>query len=74
MRKPRRPRRPPRTQTPRVEAITACAAHLSDLRRARKRPPPDVALSRQPLPKRIAAEPTSSYCVSPAALCAELVE
>jgi hypothetical protein len=72
MGKPRR--RPPKTETARMEAVAACAAHLSDLRRARRRPPPDVALPQEPLPKRIQPAPTSSHCVSPAALCAELAE
>jgi len=74
MGKPRARKRAPRTKTPRMEAIAACAAHLADLRRARRRPPPDVALPAGFHPKPIASPAPSSYCVSPAALCAELAE
>jgi len=74
MGKPRPRRRPPKTRTPRMEAIAACAAHLSDLRRAHRTPPPDIALPQSLRPLSIAPTPTSSYCVSPAALCAELAE
>jgi hypothetical protein len=73
MGKPRARKRAPKTKTPRMEAIAACAAHLADLRRARRRPPPDIALP-PGFPKPIASPPWSSFCVSPAALCAELAE
>jgi hypothetical protein len=73
MGKPRAGRRAPKTKTARMEAIAACAAHLADLRRARRRPPPDIALP-PGFPKTIPSAPRSSYCVSPAALCAELAK
>jgi hypothetical protein len=74
MGKSRARRRMPKTQTARMEAIGACAAHLADLRRAHGGPPPDVALAAGFHPRPIASPPPSSYCVSPAALCAELAE
>ena len=66
-------RRAPKTQTERMENVIACRRHLRDLREAHGQAPPDVAIATTSVPMRIAAEPTSSYCTSPAALCAELV-
>ncbi len=67
-------RRLARTETERMEAIAASAAHLDDLFRAHGRPPPDV-----PLPSRLAVRlvcpiPDASWCSSPARMCAELAE
>jgi hypothetical protein len=61
-----------RVMTRRMNAIAACAAHLKDLERAHGRPPPDIEVS-EGLPQRIAPVAPSSYCVSPADLCAELM-
>jgi hypothetical protein len=58
--------------TRRMKAAAACAAHLRDLQRAHGRPPPDVEVA-EGLPRRIAPVAPSSYCVSPADLCAELM-
>jgi hypothetical protein len=66
--------RAPKSQTKRGEAASACAAHLRDLRKIHSHAPPDVILSQQSVPTRLWGEPTSSYCTSPAALCAELAE
>lgn len=73
MGKSRARRRAPRTQTERGESISACTAHLRDLKRAHGAPPPDIAETRRSVPARISATPTGSYCTSPAQLCAELV-
>ncbi len=67
-------RRAPRTQTERGESVSACKAHLRDLRRVHGAPPPDVAVPQRSVPARIAPEPVSSSCASPAQLCAELVK
>ena len=67
-------RRPPRNDTERGEAMLACARHLKDLKRFHGDPPPDVKVSMRRTPRFVAPEPTSSYCTSPAALCAELAE
>ncbi len=69
-----RQRKPAKTDTKRVEAVRASAAHLADLRRAHGAPPPDV-----PLPSRLAVRlvcpiPDASWCSSPAQMCAELAE
>lgn len=66
-------RRAPKTETLRAESARACAAHLSDLERTHGSAPPDVVLPRRSVPARLSGEQTSSFCVSPAALCAELV-
>jgi hypothetical protein len=66
-------RRAPKTQTMRAENADACAAHLRDLRKAHGHPPPDVPLPQNSVPTRLTGEATSSFCTSPAALCAELV-
>jgi hypothetical protein len=67
-------RRRPRTQTERQRAEAACAAHLRDLKRARPRPPADVALASVAIPARLSGPAPASYCVSPAQLCAELAK
>jgi hypothetical protein len=61
-------------KTERQKAARASAAHLRDLRRAHRRPPPDVALASVAVPKRLSGEPVASYCSSPAQLCAELAQ
>ena len=70
---PRR-RRPPREDTERGEAILASARHLKDLKRFHGKPPKDVQVSMRRTPRFVAPEPQSSYCTSPAALCADLVK
>ena len=67
-------RRAPRTQTERGESVSACKAHLRDLRRVHGAPPPDVATPQSSVPARIAPEPVTSSCTSPAQLCAELAK
>lgn len=67
-------RRAPKTQTARGESKSACAAHLRDLRRVHGAPPPDVAAPQRSVPARLAPEPASSGCASPAQLCAELMK
>ena len=67
-------RRAPKTQTERAENASACAAHLRDLRRAHRGPPPDIVLPRRSVPLRLSPEPVASYCTSPGQLCAELAE
>jgi hypothetical protein len=74
MGKARGRRRAPRTQTERGESMSACKAHLRDLRRVHGAPPPDVAVPQRSVLARIAPEPVSSSCTSPAELCAELVK
>jgi hypothetical protein len=66
-------RKPPKIDSERAEAIRACDGHLRDLRRAHVRPPADVRVCMTRIPRFIAPVPTSSYCTSPALLCAELV-
>ena len=66
-------RKPPKIDSERAEAIRACDHHLKDLRRAHARPPADVRVCMTRTPCFIAPVPTSSYCTSPALLCAELV-
>jgi hypothetical protein len=73
MDKSRARRRAPKTETLRVEAIKACAAHLRDLKRAHRRPPPDVAVAHG-APRRLSPTPPISYCTSPAELCAEFAK
>lgn len=62
-----------KTKTERERSKLACSRHLKDLRRAHGEPPPDVAIKPTKLPVRISAEPESSNCTSPSALCAELI-
>ena len=69
-----RPRKPPKTDTQRAEAIRASAAHLADLRRAHRRPPPDVRLPSRSAIRRVCPIPDASWCSSPARMCAELAE
>lgn len=66
-------RRAPTKDTARIAAIAACAAHLRDLKRAHRQPPPDVEVAKEPVPRRLSPEPANSYCTSPAELCAELI-
>ena len=70
---PRR-RRPARTETERMEAIRASAAHLADLRRAYGRPPPDIPLPSMDAVRFVCPIPDGSWCASPAQMCAELAE
>ena len=74
MGKTRARRRAPKTETARAEAIVACVAHLKDLKRAHGRAPPDVAVRPVSTPARLSPEAPSSYCTSPAALCAEFAK
>ncbi|HLH48927.1 MAG TPA: hypothetical protein VKV96_06270 [Roseiarcus sp.] len=74
MRTARPRRRAPKIDTARMEAIAACAAHLRDLKRAHRAPPPDVEVAASGAPHRLAPAATGSYCTSPAELCAELVK
>jgi hypothetical protein len=71
MGKSRARRRAPKTKTARMEAVAACAAHLRDLKRAHGRLPADVAVA-MGAPRRILPAAPSSYCTSPAELCAEI--
>ena len=66
-------RKPPKIDSERAAAIRACDRHLKDLRRAHVRPPTDVRVCMTRTPRFVAPVPTSSYCTSPALLCAELV-
>lgn len=74
MGKARPRRRAPKIDTARMEAIAACAAHLRDLKRVHGAPPPEVEVSASGTPQRLAPVAASSYCTSPAELCAELVK
>jgi hypothetical protein len=65
-------RRARKKDTARMAAIAACAAHLRDLKRAHRQPPPDVEVAQEPVPRRLSPEPANSYCTSSAELCAEL--
>ena len=67
-------RRPPREDTERGEAIRACARHLKDLKRFHPSPPKDVPVDMSRTPRFLSPDPQSSYCTSPAALCADLVK
>ncbi len=67
-------RRPPRKDTQRGDAIRACARHLKDLQRFHAGPPQDVRVDMSRPPRFLTPEPASSYCTSPAALCADLVK
>ncbi len=62
-----------KTKTERERSRLACLRHLKDLKAAHGKPPPDVAVKPTKLPVRISAEPESSNCTSPSALCAELI-
>jgi hypothetical protein len=57
-----------------MQAVIACAAHLRDLKRAHRQPPPDVEAAPGPGFRRLLPTPHSSYCTSPAQLCADLVK
>lgn len=65
-------RRPQRVDTERGEAIRACARHVMDLMRFHGSPPPDVRVMMRRTPRFVAPFPESSYCTSPAVLCAEI--
>jgi hypothetical protein len=67
-------RKPAKKETPRMEAVRACAQHLADLRRAHRRPPPDVPVRSTSTPRLVSPIPDASWCTSPAQLCAELAE
>ena len=66
-------RRRPRAETNHQRLVTACAAHLRDLRRVHRAPPPDLAIASVAIPARLSGPERASYCGSPAAMCAELV-
>jgi len=70
---PRRPR-PKKIDTERAQAMRACARHLEDLKRAHGRLPADVRVCMTRTPRFVAPVAESSYCTSPALLCAELVK
>jgi len=57
-----------------MAAKRASAHHLKDLRRAHRSPPADVAVNTRGIPKLVPPILEQSYCTSPAALCAELVD
>ncbi len=67
-------RKPPKIDTEREEAISACARHLEDLTQAHAAPPADVRVCMTRIPQFLSPVPVSSYCTSPALLCAELAE
>ena len=67
-------RKKARTETRRMEAIRASAAHLADLRRAHGKPPPDVRLPSRAAVRLVCPIPDASWCSSPAQMCAELAE
>ena len=67
-------RKPPKTETQRMEMARACAAHLKDLKRAHRNPPPDVRLPSRAAVRLVCPIPDASWCASPAQMCAELVE
>jgi len=68
-------KRPPSADdTLRQRAVRACRKHLKDLRQAYGRPPPDVIVRSEAVPKRIAPVEPCSYCSSPAELCAEIMK
>jgi hypothetical protein len=67
-------RRRPRIQTERQRLVAACAAHLRDLRRVHRTPPPDLAIPSVAIPARLHGPDPASYCASPAAMCAELAQ
>lgn len=74
MTEPISPRRPPRTDTERAESKRACLRHLRDLKAAHAAPPADVAVPSTARPRFVPTSAEQSWCVSPAALCAELGE
>ena len=67
-------RRRPRTQTDHQRSVAACAAHLRDLKRVHRAPPPDLAIPSVAIPARLYGPDPASYCASPAAMCAELAQ
>ena len=68
------PRKPPDLDTARQQAIRCCDRHLRDLKREHGRPPADVLLRSDPIPRLVSPIPSASWCTSPAQLCAELAE
>ncbi len=70
----RKRRRPARIDTQRVEAIRVAAAHLEDLRREHRAPPPDVKLPGRSAIRLVCPILEYSWCASPAQMCAELAE
>ena len=66
-------RKRPKIDSKRAAAIRACELHHKDLSRAHVRPPADVRVCMTRIPRFIAPVPESSWCTSPALLCAELV-
>ncbi|HXZ16042.1 MAG TPA: hypothetical protein VEH77_08760 [Roseiarcus sp.] len=70
----RKRRRPAKTETERMETVSACAAHLKDLKRAHGTPPPDVSLPSRAAVRLVCPIPDASWCSSPAQMCAELAE
>jgi hypothetical protein len=67
-------RKKPSADTAREKSLRACAKHLKDLKRAHRRPPPDVKVPMSSTVRFIAPVPEGSWCTSPAQLCAELAE
>ena len=67
-------RKPSKADTRRARSVKNCAGHLRDLKRAHGRPPADVPLRSNPIPRLISPVPSASWCTSPAQLCAELAE
>ncbi|MGA2485009.1 MAG: hypothetical protein ABSF49_03350 [Roseiarcus sp.] len=67
-------RRRPRTETAHQLLVAACAAHLRDLKRVHRAPPPDLAIPSVAIPARLHGPDPASYCSSPAAMCAELAQ
>jgi len=74
MGKSRARRRTPKSNTRRMKAVAACAAHLRDLKRAHGRPPPDMPSEPSIGPRYLSPAPLSSYCTSPASLCEEFAK
>lgn len=67
-------RKPHDPNTAKKQATRRCARHLSDLKREHGKPPADVPLRSNPIPRLISPVPSASWCTSPAQLCAELAE
>ncbi len=70
----RRRRKQADIDTQRMKAIRASAAHLRDLKRAHKIPPPEVKLPWRAAVRLVCPIPDASWCSSPAQMCAELAE
>lgn len=62
-----------KTETDGERTRRACQRHLTDLKRAHGKPPPDVAVKATSTPIRLSGVAHSSNCTSPGALCAELM-